>query len=57
MNIDFEVIEFYSFDYSRILIKIYEIYHKFGDKLGKFLIDKFICLLLLLYEMALENFC
>jgi hypothetical protein len=41
MNIDFGVIKALVFDYNMVLIKIYGIYYKFGNKLGKILIDKF----------------
>jgi hypothetical protein len=57
MNIDFEIVEvLFFFDYSKVLIEIYEIYHGFGNKLEKILIDKFIFSLFLLCEMAPETY-
>jgi hypothetical protein len=56
-----ELLKFFFFGCSRILIKIYGIYHKFESKLGEILIDKFAFPLLSLYGKApeiydLENF-
>jgi hypothetical protein len=56
MNIDFGVIKALVFDYNMVLIKIYGIYYKFGNKFGEISIDKFAFPLLLLCGMISETY-